>query len=807
MANVVRRMATFAAWVLLPFALLVGAGGAGLLAEAVSRSELPNGLVVPLGVWVLVLVGLPFYLLGAGATAPALLAVVLAVAGFVVAREQPLRPIRTPAAVAGLLAYLLYLAPVLLTGHWTWTGYNFVNDPSVNMLMTDYIAQHGDTLVSGPASTAHAVIQGSLGGSYPLGIHGLLATLHRLVPVTLPAAYQPFVAALAALAAMAFTELARACRLSGRAAVVCAVLAIGAGLTYNYGLQGAIKEIAVVACIATAAGLARAALDARLHLGTVALVAIPLAAAIAIISAVAAAYAVALAVVVVIAAFAGDRRPDARAVARAALVGAGVLVVVSVPFLKETVSFGQSAGDQYASGTTTGPAVLGQLLRPLPLTQTLGVWLRDDYRYPLELGTLKTLTAVLLVVVGALVAIAIVSELRSRRWGALLVLTPAFAVALLTASRLSPYAQAKVLVILSPMAVFAAALGAWWLIRCVRIVGWVAAGLLAAGVLGTDAMAYHYTQVAPVARLEALTDALEHTGSRRWMLPEWEEYAKYFGRGRDLDVAPEGFAGAPELRTPGPLFDRSFDLDQFTLAYIERFDGVVIRRSPVASRPPVNFRKVYSNAYYELWRRDPGGPRVLEHLPAGAAGNQGGRPRCDAVTAMAARLGHGERLVAAAAPPPPTLNVMAPKLRPRAWGQAPVADALIPEGEGLIRADLSFAGGRYEAWVRGSAERPLTVSVDGRPIGKAKGINTPGQFLSAGTVRLTRGRHVVVLRRPGGGLAPGDGNAGIIGRLVFQPLSVDAKSVSADAKSARGLCGRSLDWIERVRDTPAASTQ
>ena len=109
-------MATFAAWVLLPIALLIGAGGAGLLAEKVARVTLPDGLLVPLGAWVLVLLALPFYLFGSGALAPALVCTAVALTGIVLARAGALRAVRNVAAIAGLLTYALYLAPVLLTG-------------------------------------------------------------------------------------------------------------------------------------------------------------------------------------------------------------------------------------------------------------------------------------------------------------------------------------------------------------------------------------------------------------------------------------------------------------------------------------------------------------------------------------------------------------------------------------------------------------------------------------------------------------------------------------------------------------------
>ena len=164
-------------------------------------------------------------------------------------------------------------------------------------------------------------------------------------------------------------ELGRRSRLPAAVAVIAAVLALGAGLAYNYALHGGAKEVALIACLVTAAAVGRVALDSGLHPGTVGLLAVPLAAAVGIISAVAVAYAGALAIVLVGAAVLGEHRPSARAFGRAAAVGTAVFVVACLPFLKDTVSFGQSAGSIYGAGTDVGPAVYGHLLRPIPFYQ------------------------------------------------------------------------------------------------------------------------------------------------------------------------------------------------------------------------------------------------------------------------------------------------------------------------------------------------------------------------------------------------------------------------------------------------------
>ncbi|MBE2317413.1 hypothetical protein DVA67_015630 [Solirubrobacter sp. CPCC 204708] len=795
-------MTTFTSWVIAPIILLLMAGAVGLLAERVARTELPDGVLVGLGAWILVLVVLPVFLLGLPGSVAAAVALVLVALGLWFGRRGWLRPVRTPAALAGLLAYVLYLAPVLATGHWTWAGYNFVNDPALNWLMVDRLIDTGDSLSSAPPSTAVSVVNGTLNVSYPLGIHGLLATLNWILPVALPALYQPFIAFLAGVTAMAFTELARARRLPAWAAIAAAVLAVGSGLAYNYALHGGFKEAAVVGCLVTAAAIGRVALDDRLAPGPVALAALPLAAAIAIISTAAAAYAAVFAGVLLVAALGAERGPrvSPRAIVLAAAVAGAVFLVAIAPFLQDTIAFGQTASDQFGAATDDSTAVLGYLVRPLPLYQALGVWLRDDYRYPLEPGTpFEVLTIAALIVAGLLVVAGVFSELRERRWAALLVLVPAVAVALVAEPRLSPYGHAKLLVVLSPMAVFTAALGVWWLLGKVRVAGVLAGLVLVAGLLGSDALAYRTTQLAPTDRFTALEDAVEHTGGGRWLSLEWEEYAKYFGRDIQLNVGPEAYSPEPvALTRPEPIFGRSFDSDQLKPAYVESWDGLLLRRGPETSRPPSNFSRVYGNAYYELWRKDADAPRPLEHLSLGTDQQQAARPSCAAVRSLADRLGPAQRLVAAPARTSAELDPLEVGV-PIGWDiTAEADDVLIPGGQGRIEGPVDFArGGRYRVWVRGGAERPLTVHLDGKLIGSASGVNTAGSWLGVGEIEVDAGSHVVRLFRPGGSLRPGDSRPGVVGRVVFELVAAEAL-VTVAPQDVSSLCSGEWDWVERV---------
>lgn len=172
--------------------------------------------------------------------------------------------------------------------------------------------------------------------------------------------------------------------------------------------------------------------------------------------------------------------------------------------------------------------------------------------------------------------------------------------------------------------------------------------------------------------------------------------------------------------------------------------------------------------------------------------------RCTEVRRLARRLRPGEILIGVRRREPAVLDVPAMRAPPVGWDPAPVPGVVIPGRPGRVEGRLSTGRGQHDVWVRGSTGRPLHISVDGRRVGSALGVNTPGQWLRAGTVDLPAGRHRVSMLRPGGGLAPGDGFAGEIGPLALVPRG-PVEFVEADAGNARErLCGRSLDWIERV---------
>ena len=291
--------------------------------------------------------------------------------GFVLARRSlPARLNPGSPGLAALAAYALYMAPVALTGHWTWPGYNFVNDTAPNFIYADLLSRQGMTLPAAIDSTTAVIQAAPINLGYPVGAHGLLATVQPLTGADLPAVYHPIIAAIAGLAAMAMAQLARRAGLAPLPAAVAGVLPVGAVLLYRYGLHGSIKEELVVALMAAAAALAREALDRELSIRFAVLIALCAAALLHVFSAVGAAYALVLGVLLLAVALVEGR--GVVAIGRLAAAGVAIGVLAVAVNLSDVTSFAKHAGDTFASEGGASTAYLGHLIRALPLVEASG---------------------------------------------------------------------------------------------------------------------------------------------------------------------------------------------------------------------------------------------------------------------------------------------------------------------------------------------------------------------------------------------------------------------------------------------------
>ena len=799
-------MTSFLAWVWTPLVLLAVCGGLGLLLEALTRTRLPAALLAPIGLCLGVLLVIPAYEVGATDVVVAVVLCALAIAGVALGRRGLLERLRPgPAAAAALATYGLYLAPVVLSGSWTWAGYNYTNDPANTLTAAAWILGHGATPPAEGISTSANVAAMLMDSGYPLGPHLFLGSLLPLAGVSLVAAYQPFIAFAVAMAAAALCAVARAAGLRAPAAGLAAFAAAGGSLLYIYGQLGGLKELVTVTALAAATGVAATVAPREWTARSVVALVVPLAATVPTLSTGGIAYAGLLALVpfggALIANWrdARDRPRRLRALAGQAAVGVGCFLVLTAFTLADAFRFNSTVNSEL-SGTQ-----LGQLLRPLPLGQVGGIWWADDWRLPVTPSGTWTLNLVLLVLLFAAAAVGVLVLLRRRRGQVLAGLFAVAAAIVVIGPRTSPYGESKLFVIATPFVVLAAAFGLGALRgRVPRAAGGIVAVALLGGILYSDAIAYRAVRLAPVERMEAMADIADATRGMGLVLHhDNDEWSKYFYRDERVQSPGEIWWGVKpwELRSGFAQVNQFYDLDELQLPYVTQFRAIVTRTSPDGSRPPASFRPTRRNRFYQLWERDPR-VTVVSHMPLQRPFDAQLQPSCAAIRRFARRQARpGDELVAARAPQTVVMTPVEAGLA-ASWKPSPeLKGAIVPFGPGRARAERDLDGGRYRVWLQGSSGRPVYAVIDGRRVGAMQQVNTTRQWTDVGSISLPAGRHRLEIVRPGGSLGPGDAYGGQIGPLALQPDRPE-RLIRVAPGDADRLCGRPLDWVEVVRRAP-----
>jgi hypothetical protein len=357
--------------------------------------------------------------------------------------------------------------------------------------------------------------------------------------------------------------------------------------------------------------------------------------------------------------------------------------------------------------------------------------------------------------------------------------------------------------IVSPTVVFLAMVGAGGLrTEGLGFEGVLLGAAVGLGILWSNATLYHDTPLADDHRFAELREIGKHQRDKGPILvPEFEDYALWYLR----DSRPYGptfsYSKLGKLRDgKRPIYGDTYDLDQLPLWYVERANEVLLRRSPVASRPPADYSLVQTGRYYELWRRDRGNVRVIRHVPVSAKGDAGRRVPCKEVRAIAqdAKRAAGELAF--------VVREQGMTIYPaRARASANWAGQLGPRigltGPGELDARLrSESAGEYRVWVNGSLQRGVSVYLDGRKIGAVHNeLNTGNAYASVGRVALAVGEHLVKVTREGGNLRPGNGYPDSLGPIeLARDTSLVRKVEVMRPANYRTACGRRLDWIEIV---------
>lgn len=774
--------------------------GCGLAIERPLRVRLDNAVVLALGLCTAIVLVFPWYSFDAGDMPSIVMLLVVTVLGLVFAQGGLRNRLNSGwPGVAGLGTYVLYMLSVIVHGDWTWVGYNFVNDTGTQFLLVDHLQAYGTDLGHLALSTQEEFLRSYLGGAYPLGTHAHLATLSGLLRTPVEVIYQGYLAALAAVAAVALATAAGGL-LSARLAALVGFGAVSANLTYQYAMQGNIKEIGMMATLCVAIAAARAAVATRRPLPGAVILAIPLAAILAVYNAAGAPYMGAFALILGIAMLVDRGLPTRRWLAPV-ILGAGLTAVLALPALGSLQTFYQVSHSVAARGAASSSS-LGQLLRALPLSQISGVWLDGDYRQPVVSEPAATLTVIATVAILVALISGLIRALWSREIGLLLMGGIVGLVLLIVYPRVTPYADGKLLAIGSPAIFLLAGVGIGILRGWARPLGLALIAALTLAIVVSDVLAYYDDRIAPADRMAAVGQVGDRFAGRGEVLfNEFEEYAKYFARHSTINVPFETLTPQQVvLRQPTSFYGHYFDLDLETLPFVESFPVVVTRRGPAISRPPANYRLVYENHWYNGWMRMPR-PLVLAHMPLQQMFSASSVVACRMLAMLVQNAPAGARLIVARAPETQSFGVPAARDRSIGWLPDPLLpDTIDPTTGGHASGVLTVAGGRYGVWVQGDFPRRVTVQVDGRTAGSVSGINTPGQWEQGASLKLAQGPHVVrIVKAPGRRhLAPGDGGIGEIGPVTLRLEAQDRLQVLPVSRY-RSVCGTQADWVELVR--------
>src|SRR3954451_25462325 len=190
-------MDLLSAWLVFPLALAVLSLGLGLLIERLGAWRLSGALLLPVGFATLVAIA---RLLTASATTARLalpVIVVLAVAGLVLsARNLRRRVPDRSLAVAALGIFLVFGAPVFMSGNPTFAGYLAMPDTGHQLTLAWLFAHHGpDWTVLPDGSTRY--IGAYVTSAYPVAAQAALGVTSPLGLVDMAWLYQPFLSFIA----------------------------------------------------------------------------------------------------------------------------------------------------------------------------------------------------------------------------------------------------------------------------------------------------------------------------------------------------------------------------------------------------------------------------------------------------------------------------------------------------------------------------------------------------------------------------------------------------------------------------------
>ncbi len=841
-------MSLILSWVLFPLVLAAIGLGWGALVQWIAGDRELGPLTIPLGLAVAIVVA--GILTAASATAsiaaPVTAIGALAGIGYVWGRAKPGA---APAlAAAGVL--FVYGAPVILSGQATFLGYVRLDDTATWFSLIDQLFSHARSFSTLPSSTFSLLVSTNLGttgteSAYPAGAFMLPGVGHWVTGLDLAWIFQPYLAVCgAALSLVLYALITPLVQWRWLRAFVVFIAAQSA-LLFGYAAWGGIKELTAAFLLALGAALAarlmaaedprpRAALPLAVTAGALM---ITLGPGVGIY---------ALPVLLALAVGFGWRALHGLRWVRVLLLGVALIAMSAAAGFPLWVLIGhylQVDQGSYTAGQSASTQ-LGNLVDPLRALQISGIWPAGDFRDVVSGPGIFAAPAALPRYGFAWLAFlaaggAVAWSVWARRPGLAIYIGVAVVGVLLPwVDGVTPWLVGKALAISSPAILLGALVGGAVLFSQERVwqlvLGAAVLVALGAGVLWSNVLQYRNVTLAPRAQLSELaTIGTKVAGHGPTFINEYQIYADRHFLRAGAPVEPAEYRSVNLPTASGVVLTKSAfaDIDSFGLATLSPYRSLVIRRSPVESRPPSIYKLVWQGRFYQLWQQ-PAHPanRVVEHLALGdttldyCGSAELGAPAkplcstkpaavapCSTVLSLARRAARdGGELLAYERQNPIVLRG-AMTIHPTSWYQDYAANGAPEEaitattpGSAVARITLPHGPRRYQLWLGGSFARGFIVAIDGRRVGRiANELNNLGDYNEVGSpITLAAGNHTITITYPPADLSPGSLDTEqytSLAEIALQRLTQPPKLLAVPTGRATELCNRSLDWIEVVK--------
>ena len=804
-------------WLLVPALLCVLSLGCGLLVAAVAErtgtpraDPFPGLLVMPIGFAGVVVIASLLTTWKATAPLAGVGPLVVALVGLVVGRRRvagwwsgaALRSAFWP-AVAAAIPFAAVGSPVVLSGKAGFTGFAKITDLAHQISFVEWLRTEGRAGIGAGNSSFQEIVDKLVSSSYPGGTQSVIASMGDLAHIDVMWAYQPVLAFVAAMLGLSLYALLRRGVPSPPSRAIAAAVAAQPTILYAYTLAAGIKELSGAAALV----LVAAVLAERRPLGWSVLVpgAVAFASAYSIFNLTLVPWLGVVLVVLLVYELASEPERG-RTVGRWAAI-VGLAAVFAAPAVADGLSL------LHAAGGASGPQGFGNLAYAVPGWSSFGPWITPDHRFPLAKYGDPGLTYVLIAVAIVLIVAGFVAALRARDRGLVSLGVAGLVATAYMLHSSGVWLQLKAFCVTAPIALALAFSGAAWLVRALpvralRIAPLAAGAAVALGVLYGNALQYHATTLGDYDRYIDLKRVnAEFAGQGPALFPNFDEFGEYILRdARGSGLVNPWRSIMPYNRTAIPGLQMVRDTDEIDQRFIQEFRLIIRRRDPRMSRPPSDFTLAAVTPEYEIWRRT-GNPALIEaHYPLPGTARARSRRFCARVQDSVDKAGPGARIAYALPKPDLVTAAPDPAAVPTFWGRQ--GDDMLAGAPGRWQQafDVRHAG-RYRVFFRGSVGRRVTISVDGRVVGRPRWRESyPGQSMLLTTMRLARGRHRLEVVRPGGNFLPGTGNdaSGVttrIGPLVFDPVDEREAVRTAPASRLDAVCGsrRALDWIEVLR--------